>query len=413
MKICPNPYVRNNGKNGNWTWDQFKANLAQYRKDGTITIPNGSSSTSTTSTTSSTSTSTPTRSFLTKGDNGDAVKTMQKMLVACGYSVGDSGIDGDFGKATDNAVRRFQSDHNLSVDGDYGPKTKAALEAAYKALSTNTELTEIWLNEVKKVADTARTNKWTYGNSTTNKPCEDKKISCDRLVARALYNLGCTTQPKGGITCGHMETYLPMFGFTKVTKKSQIKPGAVVAVKKKTQSFINHVFVVKSYNATNDTCVKYDTGSQTRIQTVQPFKNAKLVEWDDREFVCAWNLPKEFTVKKTETKTETKTEKKTETKKTEAVKFTHNGLDYSPIFDPTFYANKYADLKKAFGTDAAKLWKHFQEYGMKEARQASVNFNVEKYKARYEDLRNAFGNKWPLYYRHYIEFGRSEGRVGK
>ena len=40
-KICPNPYVKNNNYKTSWTWGQFKANLAQYRKDGTITIPDG------------------------------------------------------------------------------------------------------------------------------------------------------------------------------------------------------------------------------------------------------------------------------------------------------------------------------------------------------------------------------------
>jgi N-acetylmuramoyl-L-alanine amidase CwlA len=35
-KICPNPYVKNNRLKTSWTWDRFKANLAQYRKDGTI-----------------------------------------------------------------------------------------------------------------------------------------------------------------------------------------------------------------------------------------------------------------------------------------------------------------------------------------------------------------------------------------
>ena len=42
-KICPNPYVKNNNYKTSWTWTQFKNNLAQYRKDGTITIPNGNS----------------------------------------------------------------------------------------------------------------------------------------------------------------------------------------------------------------------------------------------------------------------------------------------------------------------------------------------------------------------------------
>jgi N-acetylmuramoyl-L-alanine amidase CwlA len=43
-KICPNPYVKNNGYKTSWTWTQFKNNLKQYRKDGTITNPNKSSS---------------------------------------------------------------------------------------------------------------------------------------------------------------------------------------------------------------------------------------------------------------------------------------------------------------------------------------------------------------------------------
>lgn len=38
-KICPNPYVKNNNLKTSWTWDQFKANLAQYRANGTITVP--------------------------------------------------------------------------------------------------------------------------------------------------------------------------------------------------------------------------------------------------------------------------------------------------------------------------------------------------------------------------------------
>ena len=33
---------------------------------------------------------------LKKGSTGDAVKTMQTMLIACGYSCGSSGVDGDF-----------------------------------------------------------------------------------------------------------------------------------------------------------------------------------------------------------------------------------------------------------------------------------------------------------------------------
>ena len=36
-KICPNPYVRNNHTRTSWTWDEFKARLAEYRRSGGYT----------------------------------------------------------------------------------------------------------------------------------------------------------------------------------------------------------------------------------------------------------------------------------------------------------------------------------------------------------------------------------------
>lgn len=73
---------------------------------------------------------------LKKGSTGDAVKTMQTMLIACGYSCGNTGADGDFGKNTEAAVKAFQKAAGLTVDGIYGPVTKAALEKAYANRST-------------------------------------------------------------------------------------------------------------------------------------------------------------------------------------------------------------------------------------------------------------------------------------
>ncbi len=91
-------------------------------------------------------------------------------------------------------------------------------------------------------------------------------------------------------------------------------------------------------------------------------------------------------------------------------KYVFGGISYALVFDPTYYANKYSDLKKAFGSNSVELFNHFCTYGMKEGRIASNNFNVTVYKNNYVDLRNAFGNNLPLYYKHYITNGYKEKR---
>lgn len=65
-----------------------------------------------------------------KGNTGATVKTLQQMLSKLGYDLGICGVDGDFGIATEKAVKAFQKDHGLKTDGIVGDKTWAALEAA-------------------------------------------------------------------------------------------------------------------------------------------------------------------------------------------------------------------------------------------------------------------------------------------
>lgn len=74
-----------------------------------------------------------TKNYLAMGDKGDAVKTMQTMLIKLGYSCGSAGADGEYGNSSRNAVIRFQSANGLTADGLYGEKTKAKLTALYNA----------------------------------------------------------------------------------------------------------------------------------------------------------------------------------------------------------------------------------------------------------------------------------------
>lgn len=66
-------------------------------------------------------------SLLKKGSEGAEVKTVQRLLKALGYSIGKAGVDGDFGKDTDAAVRKFQKAEGLEVDGEVGQNTWTAL----------------------------------------------------------------------------------------------------------------------------------------------------------------------------------------------------------------------------------------------------------------------------------------------
>ena len=62
---------------------------------------------------------------LRPGDKGDAVKEAQTWLKAYGYYTGK--IDGVYGDATTKAVRHFQQNNDLTMDGKIGSKTRAIL----------------------------------------------------------------------------------------------------------------------------------------------------------------------------------------------------------------------------------------------------------------------------------------------
>lgn len=54
------------------------------------------------------------------GHSGSAVRVLQRLLIANGYSVP---VDGVYGALTESAVKAFQVRRNLQVDGIVGPRT--------------------------------------------------------------------------------------------------------------------------------------------------------------------------------------------------------------------------------------------------------------------------------------------------
>ncbi len=99
---------------------------------------------------------------------------------------------------------------------------------------------------------------------------------------------------------------------------------------------------------------------------------------------------------------------------------TINGVDYSSVYDPSFYLSNNEDIRSAFSKrspagvvmiDDAAVLRHFVSCGMAEGRRGSKSFDVLSYYNRYPDLRRAFGANLTALYGHYLSSGRAEGRI--
>ena len=67
-----------------------------------------------------------------RGEVSGQVKVMQAALMALGYDLGRWGADGDFGAATEKAVKAFQKDHGLPETGVFGAAERASLESTMR-----------------------------------------------------------------------------------------------------------------------------------------------------------------------------------------------------------------------------------------------------------------------------------------
>ena len=146
-----------------------------------------------------------------------------------------------------------------------------------------------FLQAVANVYSYAHNNHFRYGNSTSTVPCEDGIISCDRLVSRALYDLGLTDQIAGGYSTNPLSSYMVRKGFVTFTDLSTTQPGDVMIVSDSAGTPV-HTFVVVTYDPGTGMCTKYDLGSQSRIDSVQPIRTA-LREWTDKDVAYGLRNP--------------------------------------------------------------------------------------------------------------------------
>lgn len=61
--------------------------------------------------------------------HGEDTKAIQQALIDLGYDLPKHGADSYFGPETARAIRKFQKDHRLTIDGDPGPETVGKLNA--------------------------------------------------------------------------------------------------------------------------------------------------------------------------------------------------------------------------------------------------------------------------------------------
>ena len=66
---------------------------------------------------------------LRKGSKGEAVKKLQEWLYLLGYD--PKSTDGIFGPLTEKAVKAFQRDAGIAVDGIVGEITWTTMEASF------------------------------------------------------------------------------------------------------------------------------------------------------------------------------------------------------------------------------------------------------------------------------------------
>lgn len=164
----------------------------------------------------------------------------------------------------------------------------------------------------KRNADYMREHNWKYGDASLNPYLtkEEKIVSCDRFVGWVLGDAGYTEgQPeiKGLPLFGHkldgiegsIETFLKLHGFIRIENIEELKAGDVVFVgyarkevllSEEMREYPSHVYILAGdYTAIEDNVYRYDSGSDQRIQSVQP--SCEVICVPEKNFRFAYRAP--------------------------------------------------------------------------------------------------------------------------
>jgi len=150
---------------------------------------------------------------LTIGSEGSDVEKIQQMLKKLGYI---SKVTGYFGSTTDSAVRSFQHNNGLSVDGKVGARTLKVLTSGKAKKSTGISITGANASSLVSVAKSKLGSKYVRGAKGPN------KFDCSGFVYWCLNKVGIK------------QSYMTSHGwanskkYTKIKSISSLKKGDII-----------------------------------------------------------------------------------------------------------------------------------------------------------------------------------------
>ena len=195
---------------------------------------------------------------LTIGAEGRDVENVQELLKKLGYI---KKVTGYFGSDTDSAVRSFQHNNRLSVDGKVGAKTMGVLTSGSAKKSTGVNVTGTNASSFVEVAKSKLGSKYVRGGKGPN------TFDCSGFVYWCLNKVGLR---QGYMTSGG---WAKSSKYTKIKSIYDLKKGDVIVFK-------GHVGIIAGGGSMID-------ASSSNGKVV---KRSYTSNWCKRMFICGFRI---------------------------------------------------------------------------------------------------------------------------
>ncbi len=195
---------------------------------------------------------------LTIGAEGRDVEKIQELLKKLGYL---RKVTGYFGSDTESAVRSFQNNNRLSVDGKVGAKTMGVLTSGSAKKSTGVNITGTNASSFVEIAKSKLGSKYVRGGKGPN------TFDCSGFVYWCLNKVGVK---QGYMTSGG---WAKSSKYTKIKSIGDLKKGDVIVFK-------GHVGII----AGSGNMIDASSGNGKVV------KRSYTSNWCKRMFICGFRI---------------------------------------------------------------------------------------------------------------------------